>query len=104
MSIIHNTTKDYIDRPTFNGFQDINETNISPKARTLDYYMYLLEPYFDRFEIYSSDGELRPAYKYQWHALAKPFEFDDDAYSGIGATPLEAIRNLYNSMKRGQQS
>jgi hypothetical protein len=98
--MIHSTVRDEVERPVFEGFRDINESYISSKARTLDSYMWMLEPYFDRFEIYSGEGERRQPYPYQWIAYSKVFEGSDDAYEGVGGSPFEAIRNLYNNIKR----
>jgi len=55
--------------------------------------------YFDRLEVYSTAGDIRPPYHFQWRALAKVFEGDDDAYEGLGGSPLEAIRELYQQLK-----
>jgi len=96
----HNTTFADEATPTFNGFRDIHESRISPKSRTIDYYLYLIEPYFECFEVCSTEGERRTPYPFQWFAKAKPFLGDDDGYEGKGGSPLEAIRNLYLTMSQ----
>jgi len=99
---VHSTVRNDVDHPSFNGFEDVEEEGLSTKQRNTDYYLCLIEPYFDRFEVYSGAGELRRPYLYQWHALSKVFAGYDDAYVGIGSTPLEALRNLYKSIKEGE--
>lgn len=54
---------------------------------------------FDSLKAYSTAGDIRPPYPYQWLATTKVKEGDDDAYEGIGATPLKAIRDLYKNIK-----
>ena len=74
----------------------------SPKARTLDFYLDLIIEKgfeFDRLEAHSTAGGIRPPYPYQWRALCKVRKGDDDAFEGLGGTPLEALRNLYKDIK-----
>ena len=72
---------------------------VGSKSNNLDCYMLKIWKYFDRIEVYSTAGGIRPPYHFQWGALAKIFEGDDDAYEGLGGTPLEAIRELYAQLR-----
>ena len=56
---------------------------------------------FEKLEAFSTAGDIRPPYPYQWRATTKLIDGDDDSYEGIGESPLEAIRNLYKSFKAG---
>ena len=74
----------------------------SAKARNFDFYLDLIIEKgfeFDKLEAYSTAGDIRPPYPYQWLAKVKIREGDDDAIDGIGGTPLEALRNLYKNIK-----
>lgn len=50
---------------------------------------------FDCLKAYSTAGDIRPPYSYQWVATTKPRLGDDDSFEGDGKTPLEAVRNLW---------
>ena len=54
---------------------------------------------FAELKAYCTDGDIRPPYPYQWIATSTMLVGDDDPYEGIGESPLEALRNLYKSMK-----
>lgn len=54
---------------------------------------------FDKLEAFCTDGDIRPPYPYQWRATAKVIEGDDDQCEGLGARPLEALRELHRSVK-----
>jgi len=78
----------------------------SPKARTLDFYLDMIiekDFDFDRLEAYSTKGDIRPPYQYQWRVLSKVRKGDDDAFEGLGGTPLEALRNLYKNIKEAEK-
>jgi len=73
---------------------------ISPKSRSMDYYLESLGDYFSgKLEVFSTAGDIRPPYYFQWLAKSKHIEGDDDCYEGLGGTPLEAVRELHKSMK-----
>jgi len=59
-----------------------------------------IKKYFDKFEIYSTAGDIRPPYHFQWVAKAKVFYGDDDCYEGIGGSPLKALSELYRQLKK----
>mgnify|MGYP001562218541 CR=1 FL=1 len=82
-----------------NYFCNTGTKPISAKSNTLDCYLLKIWEYFDKFEVYSTAGDIRPPYHFQFRAIAKVFEGDDDAYEGLGSSPLEAIRELYANLK-----
>lgn len=95
----HNTCHNWGDSPEWEGFRDIDESRTSSKSRNLNYYLYLIEPYFDRLEVYSTEGDYRTPYPYQWIALSKVISGTDAEFDGKGGTPLEAVRDLYQNIK-----
>lgn len=50
-------------------------------------------------EVVCTDGDLRPPYPYQWRAISTTIPGDDDPFEGLGESPLEALKNLYEGMK-----
>lgn len=86
-------------KPTeFTGFYQRSMT--SNKANNLDGYLEILGDYFGKLEVFSTLGWPRPPYPFQWRATSVHFGGDDDVWEGLGKSPLEAIRELYNNMKR----
>lgn len=78
-------------------------SSISPKQRNIDFYLESMGiENFKALEVYSTGGDWRPPYPFQWHALSIPF--GDDSLEGIGKTPLEAMRNLYKEFKKFENS
>lgn len=78
--------------------REIERSSINPKQRNINYYLEIIG--FDRFDgisVYTTAGDMRPPYPYQWVAHSIPF--GDDGYEGVGSSPLEAIRNLAKAMK-----
>jgi len=78
----------------------------SPKQRNYDFYLDLITEKgfeFDRLETYSTAGDIRPPYPYQWRAVCKVRKGDDDAFEGLGGEPLEALRNLYKDIKKAKK-
>ncbi len=72
------------------------------KARDLTFYLDCIKGLgreFDRLEAHCTDGDIHPPYPYQWQAFSKHVPGDDDVFDGLGATPLEAVRSLYHSIK-----
>lgn len=53
---------------------------------------------FDHLKPYTTAGDIRPPYPYQWVATTKPRPGDDDPFEGVGGTPLEAVRNLWKDI------
>lgn len=81
----------------------IERSSINPKARNIDYYLEIIG--IERFwtlEVYSTAGDIRPPYPYQWRAVSIPF--GDDPCEGIGRTPLEAMRALAKDIKNLEQA
>ena len=82
---------------------NISEAPRKAKARDITFYLdqirqkYELE--FDKLEAFCLDGELRPPYPYQWRATTKHRPGDDDPFEGLGASPFEAILELWRHVK-----
>ena len=53
---------------------------------------------FSHLMDHSTDGEIAPGGKYQWEAVAMLRVGDDDPYSGLGWTPLEAMQSLHKNV------
>jgi hypothetical protein len=75
-------------------------SSISSKSRNINYYLDLMWDEFLKLEVYSTAGDIRPPYPFQWIATSKVLEGDDDCYEGTGGSPLEAIRELYKQLKK----
>ena len=74
-------------------------SNINPKQRNINFYLEKIGiENFKELKVFSTAGDIRPPYPYQWQALS--ISFGDDSFEGIGGTPLESIKALYQSMKK----
>ena len=71
----------------------------SVKRKTIEYYLDRMGKYFSKIEPFSTAGDIRPPYPYQWRA--ESICFGDDCFEGLGDSPLEAIKSLYNEMMKG---
>jgi len=79
--------------------KEINRSTISTKSRSNDYYLERIGiERFGGLEVFSTAGDIRPPYPYQWRATS--IFFGDDPFEGIGRTPFEAIKKLYKVMKK----
>ena len=70
---------------------------------TIDWYLEAIVDMgleCERIEIYSTAGDIRPPYPYQYRAVAKIRAGDDDPFEGIGGTPRAAVRDLWKAIKR----
>jgi hypothetical protein len=73
------------------------------KARDITFYLdqirqkYELE--FDKLEAICADGYIKPPYPYQWRATTKIRVGEDDPFEGLGGSPFEAIKELWNHIK-----
>ncbi|MBW1812103.1 MAG: hypothetical protein JRJ39_00145 [Deltaproteobacteria bacterium] len=75
----------------------IERSSISGKARSINYYLEIIGiERFGKIEVFSTAGDVRPPYPYQWRATS--IVFGDDPFEGIGGTPLKALQALANSM------
>lgn len=77
---------------------------VSNKNRSIDWYLSKIEELdleFSRLEAFSTAGDIRPPYPYQWRATTKVRAGEDDPFEGIGGTPFEAIKELYQAAKAG---
>jgi len=73
-------------------------SSINPKSRNINFYLEKIGiKNFHELKVFSTAGDIRPPYPYQWQATS--IAFGDDGFEGIGATPFEAIRDLYKAMK-----
>ena len=78
--------------------KEIERRTISEKSRSIDFYLEKIGiERFGKLEVFSTAGDIRPPYPYQW--LATSISYGDDPYIGLGKSPFEAIRNLYKEMK-----
>ena len=69
----------------------------SPKSHSFDSYLDKIKKLgfeFDVLRAYSTAGDIRPPYPYQWQATTKPISGYDDVPEGLGGTPFEAIKDL----------
>jgi len=57
---------------------------------------------FDKLVPWTTAGDWRPPYAYQWIASTKIRDGDDDPYEGAGGTPHEAVRDLWKGLKKIQ--
>ena len=74
----------------------------STKARNLEFYLDGIKKLgreFKSLEAICTDGDIRPPYRYQWRAISNIVAGEDDPFEGLGGTPIEAMRNLYKSIK-----
>jgi hypothetical protein len=79
--------------------KSIERSNINQGARTIDFYLEKIGiERFGKLEVFSTAGDIRPPYPFQW--VASSINFGDDCYEGVGATPFEAMKHLYRKMKR----
>lgn len=85
----------------------IERSTINPRSRNLNWYLQEIENMewieFDKLVPWSTAGDFRPPYPYQWQALTKPRPGDDDPFEGIGGSPLEAVRDLYRTLKQASE-
>lgn len=80
-----------------------SDTPLSPKSRNFAFYLDRIKELggeFDKLEAFSTAGDIRPPYPYQWRATTKIVHGDDDPFEGIGGSPVEAVRELYKSFKQ----
>jgi hypothetical protein len=54
----------------------------------------------DYIRPWSTAGDIRPPYPYQWQAVIVLRAGDEDTISAVGGTPLEAVKSLYKELKR----
>lgn len=54
---------------------------------------------FKSLEAFCTDGGIHPPFPYQWVAKSTMISGDDDPFEGLGETPLDALRGLYQQMK-----
>ncbi|KKL28164.1 hypothetical protein LCGC14_2377880 [marine sediment metagenome] len=54
---------------------------------------------FNCLKVWTTAGDIRPPYPFQYQALTKLRKGEDDAYDGLGGTPLEAVKSLYKTIK-----
>jgi hypothetical protein len=84
---------------------NISEAPRNSKQRNLTFYLDAIKKLpidgheFATFEAQCTDGDIRPPYPYQWIAKSTMIPGDDDPFEGIGATPLEALRDLHKEMR-----
>ena len=79
---------------------DEPRSSINPKQRNMDFYLEKIGiKRFGRLEVFSTAGDIRPPYPFQWRATS--IFYADDCFEGIGSTPYQAVKNLYKEMEEG---
>ena len=85
----------------------IERASISTKSRNINFYLQEIENLdwveFDCLRPYSTYGDWRPPYPYQWMATTRVRPGDDDPFEGVGGTPLEAVKDLYKSLMAAKE-
>lgn len=81
-----------------------NTSEAPRKAKARDFTFFLDEIKkmgceFEKLEAVCTDGDIRPPYPYQWRATTKYRVGEDDPHEGLGSVPIEAIHELYKSVK-----
>ena len=85
-------------------FDNTSTAECNPKQHSYAYYLDKikelgLDREFAKLEAHCTDGDIRPKYPYQWVARSTTIPGDDDPFEGIGSSPLEASKKLYEEMK-----
>ena len=88
----------------FDNLSTSEKGRTSKKSHSLTSYLDAIKELgmkreFAKLEAICTDGDIRPPYPYQWRATSTMIPGDDDPFEGLGETPIEAIRNLYNQMR-----
>ena len=74
-------------------------STINPKQRDINFYLESIGiENFKELNVFSTAGDIRPPYPFQWQATS--IVFGDDSIEGIGSTPFEAIKKLYQEMRK----
>lgn len=81
-----------------NRIKEIDRSTIK-LTPSVNFYLESVWDCFDRIVPYTTSGDIRPPYPFQWIAYSKVFEGDDDPYMGVGSTPFEALKDLYQQLK-----
>ncbi len=77
-------------------------STISSKSRNIDFYLEKISDIgfeVDCLKLFTTAGDIRPPYPYQWQAITKLRFGDDDVLDNVGETPLKAVKNLYIYIK-----
>lgn len=80
-------------------------SSINSKSRGIPFYLSKMNEMgieLDCLKVFSTAGDIRPPYPYQWLAKSKCREGEEDGYEGDGETPLKAIIDLYKSILSGE--
>jgi hypothetical protein len=83
-------------------FDNISTALRNTKARDFAFYLDKIKEMmceFEKLEAVCTDGDIRPPYPYQWRATTKHRFGEDEVHEGLGSTPIEAIHELYKSVK-----
>lgn len=79
-------------------------STIRPNGNNINYWVEKINDTgwveFDSVRAVSTAGDIRPPYPYQWIAATKPREGDDEPFEGLGATPLQAVKELYELLSQ----
>lgn len=86
-----------------------SESERNTKSRNVTFYLDKIKELdigreFDCLKVYCTDGDIRPPYPYQWHAVSTTILGDDEPFEGIGDSPLSALRSLYKAMKEFKEA
>ena len=76
-------------------------STVSPKSRGVNYYLECIRLTgwgLDCIKVVDTAGDIRPPYPFQFIAIGKLRNGDDDPPEGIGGTVIEALRNLLDEI------
>ena len=76
-------------------------STISPKSRGVNYYLECIRLTgweLDSIKVFSTAGDIYPPYPFQFVAIGKLREGDDDPPEGVGGTITEALRKLLDEI------
>ena len=78
-------------------------SSINPRMRDINFYLEKIRLLgwvtFDCIKVYDTEGDITPPFPFQFQALCKPNEGDDDPWEGVGSTPLKAVKDLWQTLK-----
>ena len=88
-----------------------NTSEAPRKAKQHSYTFYLdkikeldIGREFATLKAFCTDGDIRPEVPYQWVAHSTLVPGDDDPFEGVGDSPLNALKDLYESMKNAKEN
>lgn len=88
-----------------------NTSEAPRKAMQHSYTYYLdkikelgIEREFATLKAFCTDGDIHQPFPYQWVAHSTMVPGDDDPFEGMGDSPLNALKDLYEGMKHAKDN